>query len=511
MRRPACAVSLAAMALSLTSGCASVYLRRAPRSPRELWPLAAEAARPRETTPGSVAVAQDHVYALPELIDLAESNNPDTRIGWQRARQAALAVGLPMAGFFPHAQAVTFIAYQHTIFPALPPPPVPNQSQFFIGANPSPLLPTVAFPLPMLPQPSGSIGVDTWQVLPFLLVTLEILNLGRFGEVRAAKNNSTSANALFTAVYEKVLFDVASTYFRLSAARTQVAVSREALERTRVIAKAADARFERGVANVVERSEARREVAQAEYNVAQAETLEIAAYAALVSALGIDPNVHLEVAANPSGPLPSRLDQKVDAYVAQALTARADLRAAQARLPATGAGISRANFAYAPRVDVFGTAGGAILGAQFDGIEVPTLKLPIFTAGLNFTWLLFDGGLREVQAETARSQHAEAEQQLLKLQHQVVQEVVTAYNEVNASLARYQAATALFETAATADDAATKAYLNGLATLTDAMNAQKADALASAAKEQAFADALIATTTLTFSAGQLLSAKAVPH
>jgi outer membrane protein TolC len=511
MRRPAPAVALAAMALSLTTGCATVYLRRAPSSPREPWPLAAEARRPSETPPGSPAVAPDHVYTLPELIDLAESNNPDTRIGWQRARQAALAVGIPMAGYFPLIQALTFVAYQHTMVPVPNPSQVANQSQFLIGANPSPLLPTISFPLPMLPQASGSIGVDTWQVLPFLLVNLEIFNLGRFGEVQAAKNNSTSANALFTAVHEKVIFDVASAYFRLNAARTQVAVSRDALERTRAIAKAAEARIAQGVANVVEVSEARREVAQGEYYVAQAQTVEIAAYAALVSAIGIDPKVHLDVAANPSGPLPLRLEQKVDDYVGQALTARADLRAAKARLPATGAGVSRSKAAYAPRVDVYGTAGGAVLGGSIDGVDLPTLRVPIFTAGVNFSWLFFDGGLREVQAEMARSQHAEAEQQLLKLEHQVVQEVVTAYNEVNASLSRYQASTALFETAATAENAATKAYLNGLATLTDAMNAQKARALASATKEQAFADALVATTTLAFAAGELISAKTVSH
>jgi outer membrane protein TolC len=111
----------------------------------------------------------------------------------------------------------------------------------------------------------------------------------------------------------------------------------------------------------------------------------------------------------------------------------------------------------------------------------------------------------------ARSQQAEAEQQLVKLEHQVVQEVVTAYNEVNASLSRYRAASALFDTAATAEEAAGKSYLNGLATLTEAMNAEKARALASAAKEQAFADALIATTTLAFSSGELISANGVPR
>ena len=33
-------------------------------------------------------------YTLPELVDIAESNNPVTRAAWQRARQAALAVGV---------------------------------------------------------------------------------------------------------------------------------------------------------------------------------------------------------------------------------------------------------------------------------------------------------------------------------------------------------------------------------------------------------------------------------
>jgi outer membrane protein TolC len=502
---PLRATPLAALALSLASGCASLYLGRAPPSPRQPWPLAAETATPSEETPGAPQVAQDHVYTLAELIDLAESNNPDTRIGWRRARQAALAVGIPMAGYFPHLQALTIVAYEHTIFSA------PNLKSALLGANPSPLLPTISFSLPMLALPSGSVGFDTWQVLPFVLATLEVFNLGRAAEVRSAKSQSAAANAQFTAAHEKVILEVARAYFRLNAARAQVAVNLDALDRTRATARAAEARFTQGVATAVERAEARREVAQAEYNVAQAQTVEIAAHAALVSALGVDPQARLDVAANPSRPLPSRVEQKVEIYVEAALTARPDLRAARAQLPATGAGVSRALAAYAPRLDAFGTAGGAVLGAHVDGIDLPTLKLPIFTAGVTLGWQLYDGGLREVQAAMAREQHAEAEQQLLKLHNQVVQEVVTAYNEVNASLSRYQAATALFDTAATAEDAATKSYLNGLATLTDAMNAQKARALASAAKEQAFAEALVARTTLSFSAGELLSAKAVPQ
>lgn len=499
------AVAFAAWAPLLTSGCATLYLRRAPPSPREPWPIAAEAARPSETTDGSPAVAPDHVYTLAELIDLAESTNPDTRIGWQRARQAALAVGIPMAGYFPQVDALAFVWYQHTIFQA------ENSSKAILGANPSAQLPTVSFPLPMPPQPSGSIGVDTYQVLPFVLVNLELFNLARASEVRSAKESSTAANAQFTAEHERVIFEAARAYFRLSAARTQLAVSRETLERTRAIAKAAEARFAQGLANAVERSEAQRELAQAEYGVTQTQSLEVASHAALVSAIGIEPRAHFEVAANPSVPLPSRLERKVDGYIEEALTMRADLRAARSQLPAKGAGVAKVNAAYAPRVDVFGTAGGAILGGRVEANALPTQNLPIFSAGVNFSWKLYDGGLREVQGAIARSQLAEAEESLRKLHNQVVQDVVTAYNEVNASLSRYQSATALFDTAVTAEDAATKSYLNGLATLTEAMNAQKGRAQASAAKEQAFTDALIATTTLAFAAGELLSAKAVPQ
>ena len=505
MNSPAIIVRASWLACALVSGCASAYLRDAPPSAREPWPLAAEPNRARETATERVLVADGRVYDLPELIDVAESNHPDTRIGWQRARQAALAVGIPRAGYFPTIEAVTLISYQHTDLPA------PQLGTSSVAANASPFLPTISMGLPALASRSGSIGVDTFQIAPFVLVSQEVLNLGRRADVRAAKSQATAANALFTAEHERVAFEVARSYFRRGAAHARAAVSREALDRTRAIAEATEARFAHGVATAVERAEARRELAEAEYNVTQAGALEIAAHAALVSAMGIDARIHIEVADLDSVPLPARLERSLDEYVQAALAARPDLSAARARLPAAAAGVARATAAYAPRVNAFGTAGGAILGGRVGDADLPTLKLPVFTAGVSVNWVIFDGGLREVQAGIARAQKSEAEEQVVKLQHQVVQDVITAYNEVAASLSRYQAATALFATAVTADDAATKSYLNGLATLTEAMTAQKARALASAAREQAFADALIATAALELAAGDLTSAKAAPR
>ena len=40
-------------------------------------------------------------YELPELVDLAERLNPETRVAWERARQAAIAVGLVQSEYSP--------------------------------------------------------------------------------------------------------------------------------------------------------------------------------------------------------------------------------------------------------------------------------------------------------------------------------------------------------------------------------------------------------------------------
>src|SRR5215475_1137184 len=296
MMRARRVVATTVAALSLASACASSYLRHAPASPREPWPLPAEAPGPSGTPAGSPAVARDRIYSLPELIDLAESTHPDTRIGWERARQAALGIGIAMAGYFPIISALTVIGYQHTFFPA---PHLPGST---LGVNPFQILPSINFPVPEMPQLPGRIGVSTWQVLPFLNLRWEVFNLSRASDVRAAENLSVAANALFTAEHERVIFEVARAFFRLNAARAQVAVSRDALERTRTIATAAEARYGQGLATVVDTSEARREIAQGEYSVTQAQSVEITAHAALVSALGIDPQAQLAVVEQASSP-----------------------------------------------------------------------------------------------------------------------------------------------------------------------------------------------------------------
>jgi outer membrane protein len=502
-------VRLAAVAALLCAACATESVNRAPAAPDKAWrPPSGDArdftlppaAVPEEAAAEMPKVDAGRAYGLPELIDLAESSNPDTRIGWERARQAALAVGIAKAAYLPTISALALGGYQHTFFP------VSSVKDLVI---PSPAGgPGLSFPIPA--GVSGHVGVDTFNVVPFLAIKWQILDFGRGAGVEAAEQVSNAANVSFTAEHQKVVLEVSRAYFRLGAARAQTAVARDALERTRAIAKAAEARQGRGLDTTVRVTEARREVAQDEYDLARAEAAETAVYTALLATMGVDPQLKIQIANEPSRELPAQMSLPVDEYLHAALKTRPDLQAAVALHASAKALVSKSESTFLPRMSIEASGGAAIFGAKVGDGSFDTTTLPNLGAFVTFEWLLFDGGVRSAATQIARSRQNEAAQTIVKLEHQTTQEVVAAYNEVNASLSRYQAATALERTAAVAEDAAAKSYANGLSTVTDALAAEKARSLASAAKEQAFSEALVAATTLAFASGELGSAKSVP-
>ena len=57
-------------------------------------------------------------YNLVELIDIAERVNPETRVAWEAARQAAIGVGLVESEYFPVLTLSALGGYQSEAFPA---------------------------------------------------------------------------------------------------------------------------------------------------------------------------------------------------------------------------------------------------------------------------------------------------------------------------------------------------------------------------------------------------------
>ena len=88
--------------LLMVSGRA--FAQRAPISPDHPWhapderKIEEETKRVRST---GFAIDPGKAYSLPELIDLAESHNPETRFAWERARAQAAELGIARSELYP--------------------------------------------------------------------------------------------------------------------------------------------------------------------------------------------------------------------------------------------------------------------------------------------------------------------------------------------------------------------------------------------------------------------------
>ena len=65
--------------------------------------------------PSAADIDPNHVYSLVELIDIAQSRNPATRVAWEQARQAAINVGIARAAYLPALTASVLAGYQHVV------------------------------------------------------------------------------------------------------------------------------------------------------------------------------------------------------------------------------------------------------------------------------------------------------------------------------------------------------------------------------------------------------------
>src|SRR4029077_6668853 len=139
-------------------------------------------------------------YELSELIDLAQRTNPETRVAWERARQAAIATGLAEGSYYPALAAAATGAVAH-----------------------------VPIPIPTTVVPGGVFTADTHFVIPTL--SLEWLLLGFCrprAVVAAARALTMEATAASNANHQQIVFEVTRQFHALPAVRGKVAAGRAA-------------------------------------------------------------------------------------------------------------------------------------------------------------------------------------------------------------------------------------------------------------------------------------------
>ena len=176
-----------------------------------------------------IGVDPRKAYTLPELIDLAERNHPDTRVAWERARQAAALVGLSQSAYYPYLAASAAANYEQAFIP-FPKLAVNRQqllSQISQGLGLTPVTGAAAGPI-VTATGGTTLTTDAYGGHGVLGMKWLLYDFGaREATVATAKQTLLIANVGFNAAHQKVVFNVTRLFYAFNVARQKVAVAQD--------------------------------------------------------------------------------------------------------------------------------------------------------------------------------------------------------------------------------------------------------------------------------------------
>ena len=418
-----------------------VSAQTAPVSPDRPWhgelQIEADARRIREFR---FSIDPAKTYTLPELIDLAESHNPETRVAWERAFAQAAALGIARSELYPTLVAAALSGVTRS--------QAYQVNRFFRQT------------------------IGDFQVA--LELNYTVFDFGaRAGRIAAARAEALAANFAFNDTHRQVIFQVQRAYYQLLNALGQEDAARASLSNAQAAQQAAEERLKNGLATLPDVLEARSATAQADYELQSVLGTEQIAAGNLATALGISATVTIHVQPLQELPIPEALNESVDVAIDRALAQRPDLMRQVADVRAANGRVKEARAAYSPSLSFTASP----IAQSLYGMQQ---QFPWgHTAGLagslafNLNWTVFDGGARKNRLAQARANVRQTEAQVNVTRDEIANEVWTAYSNLNTALHQRQAATALLEAASRSYDGALESYNYGLRNFLDVTAAQR--------------------------------------
>ena len=464
------------------------YRRQVAPAPSTYWrsPDLRDYTRVLKSTEGPLIDANKR-YELPELIDLAQRANPETRVAWEAARRAALAVGLVESEYFPVLAISALGGYK-----------------------------SVGVPLPKNLVSDGFFRFDLAQAVPTLNLRWLLLDFGRRGNARdAAKERLLAANLGFNRKHQQIVFAVQRAFYGLTSVRARIAVAQSSLDAARAVQEATESRLRSGLATRPELALARQQTAQAIFELEEVVEKERDAQVTLAESIGIPPTTPIQLTDFSALPPPDELQDTVEKTIDRALEKRPDLIARVAALRASEAEVGRARAAYWPTLSLVGDVGSILGSARItaDGKSTGWFSAaqPSYGIGLFLEWELFDGGSRQRRVELAESARRAAQDEITATRDRAVSEVWKAYTDVKLAFRRLDVAAALVEASQQSYEDSLRSYRVGLGTLTDLLAARRELSRARFVELDTRVQLLESSAALAFTTGESPDARSAPE
>jgi outer membrane protein TolC len=452
-----------------------LFAQNLPPSPDRPWhsrderQIASEASRVRP----AFFVEPDRTFSLAELIDVAESHNPETRVAWENARAQAAALGIARSELYPALSAIALSSFDRT--------EVPLGSQFYR------------------------------QTVPAFEASLElsytIFDFGaRRGRIAAETARVLEANFAFNDVHRKIIYEVQQAYYRLLNALGQEAAARASLANAQAVQQAAEERLHNGLATLPDVLEARSATAQAQYDLQAVLGAEEIARGDLATALGASAPTTIRVQPLSEVPTPESIGETVEQAIDRALDQRPDLQQEVSGIRVANAQRKEARAAFYPSLSLQANPSAQSLYVLQQ--TLPWGHTADLTGGLalSLRWTVFDGGARKSRLAQAEAEIRSAQAQVSAARDRIEDEVWTAYSNLNTAFRQREAATALLDTATQSYAAALESYNYGVRSLLDVTAAQKVLAQARSADVLARTQVLLTLSDVAFRTGDSIQA-----
>ena len=405
------------------------------------------------------------------LIGFALEHNPGTRATWERARATAAQWGMIESLWWPRMNAFGFAGYVQEA--------LPQQNNRLLDRG-----------------PQGDLGLE---------LTWELIDFGRRDALTdEARRALAASNLTYNRALQTLVFDVQTAYFRLDSKLALQETAEQDVETTRVQMEAVEDKLRLGLSIMPDVLVARQRYEQARFRLEEAQSQVFDARGMLARKIGLSADVPIEILALRKMPLPPNLGDTVDHLMAAGSTDRPDLLAAGQRVRAAEARIKKAEADFLPIVSLYGNAMNKWFNYKpdpVDQVDSINTTLPTYMVGLKGTWLLFDGFERVNAVRKARAERNEATAELAKLRLEALNDVWSAYFGQLAAERQFAFGEALVRASQDSYDAMFEAYVNGLRTLPEVLQAELDLSAARSTLVRTRADLLDSAARLAYAVG----------
>jgi outer membrane protein len=417
-----------------------------------------DAGRIAGATPLPAGITPGGMLSLSQMIDIALTNNPQTRIAWLNARAAEAGVGVAQSGYYPEVDVNAGITRSRT---------------------------------------AASTGASTATVFgPSATLNYLLLDFGgRAAEVEAARQTLIAADFLHNQSIQDVILRVQQAYYGYLDAKALLAAQDATIKERQTSLDAADARHNSGVATIADVLQARTALSQAQLTretfAGSVRTFE----GEIATAMGLPAATHFEFGDLPSEVPSTAVTNAVDGLITQAVQQRPDLAATRAEAESAQARVTQIRSSYLPSLTATSSLGETWFGTSS--------HVTPYSAGLAVRWPVFTGFRNVYDVRQAQTEADVARETIRNTEQQVMLQVWTSYYSLQTATQRLATARDLLASAQQSADVAQGRYRSGVGSILDVLTAESALENARAQEVQSRADWFLSVAQLAHDTGTL--------